>query len=152
MTSPGDPAHDAHDTATPPKPGAGAGESPGTHARRPPIPPSTTRPSLLDADLAPDEPDWPAQATTAIVNLVDQVRDKTTGPVLTVARGLVFGLLAAVLGVAVFVLALIFAIRLLTELTGRVWLSYLIIGAVFTIAGALVFSRRNSIPATKTAG
>lgn len=107
-----------------------------------PIPPSVTRESFLDAGNEPGEPDWPAQATELIVSLVGKVRDKTTGTILTVARGLVFGTLAAMLGLVVVVLLLISAIRLLTELTGHVWISYLACGSVLTIAGAIVFSRR----------
>ena len=38
--------------------------------------------------------DWPAQAADAIVNAVETVRDRTTTPIMKVARGLVFGVFA----------------------------------------------------------
>ena len=75
-----------------------------TDATRPPAsgdPTPTVAPQPLDVELVPPPPntsDWPAQATDTIVNLVDQVRAKTTGPAITVARGLVFGLIVGVLG------------------------------------------------------
>lgn len=95
------------------------------------------------------ESDWPAQATSTIVDLVDQVRAKTTGPAITAARGLVFGLIVAVLGVIVAVLLLVFAIRLTTEVLeliwdgSGVWLTYLIYGVVFVVVGAIVFGKRH---------
>jgi predicted tellurium resistance membrane protein TerC len=88
--------------------------------------------------------DWPAQATDAIVNVVGAVRDRTTGPITTIARGVVFGFFAAVLALAVVVLVIVAAIRLLDEvLPSGVWLAYLVLGVVFVIAGALVFRKRN---------
>jgi hypothetical protein len=47
------------------------------------------------ATSGPDE--WPAQAADTIVRVVGSVRDKTTGPAVTAARGAVYGLLAAIL-------------------------------------------------------
>jgi hypothetical protein len=88
--------------------------------------------------------DWPAQAADAIVNVVGAVRDRTTGPITTIARGVVFGFFAAVLGIAVAVMLIIAAIRLLDEvLPSGVWLAYLVLGTVVVIAGALVFRKRN---------
>ena len=46
----------------------------------------------------PARDDWPAQAADTIVRVVGQVRDRTTGPAITAARAVVFGLLAAILG------------------------------------------------------
>jgi predicted tellurium resistance membrane protein TerC len=72
------------------------------------------------------------------------VRDRTTGPITTIARGVVFGVFAGVLGIVVAVMLIIAAIRLLDEaLPSGVWLPYLILGLVFVLAGALVFRKRN---------
>lgn len=107
--------------------------------------------TTIDVELVPppaNSSDWPAQATDTIVNLVDQVRAKTTGPAITVARGLVFGVIVGVLGLIAAVLLLVFAVRLTTEVLvaiwdgAGVWLTYLIYGVLFTVAGALVFARR----------
>jgi hypothetical protein len=98
---------------------------------------------------APSTSEWPSQAADTIVDLVDQVRAKTTGPAITVARGLVFGLIVGVLALVVGVLALVFLVRLTTEVLeliwdgAGVWLTYLIYGVVFTAVGAYVFGRRH---------
>ena len=67
-------------------------------------PPSAPPGPPADVELVPPKPstsDWPAQAANSIVDLVDQVRTKTTGPAITVARGLVFGVIVcAVVAVA----------------------------------------------------
>ncbi len=77
-----------------------------------------------------------------MVNVVDQVRDKTTGPILTAARGLVFGVIVGVLIVIVAILVLIAVLRLLNEFL-PVWATYLLVGSLFTITGALVFRKRH---------
>jgi len=90
------------------------------------------------------EGDWPARAADAIVDVVGTVRDKTTGRITTVARGVVFGFFALVIGTAVAIMAIIAAIRLLDEaLPSGVWLAYLVLGVVSVLAGALVFRKRN---------
>ncbi|HEY6533157.1 MAG TPA: phage holin family protein [Acidimicrobiales bacterium] len=136
-------------------------ETPGTDEPSPsdpsaaPLPPPSAAPRPATGPTTsgiPVEPapqgglggDWPKQATDAIVNLVDSVRDRTTGPIGTVARGLVFGVFAGVLGIVVGVMAIIATVRLLDEiLPSGVWLPYLILGLVFVLAGALVFRKRN---------
>jgi hypothetical protein len=105
-----------------------------------------------EVELVPPPPntsDWPAQATDTIVNLVDQVRAKTTGPAITVARGLVFGVIVTILGLMAGILLLIFAVRLTTDLLelvwdgAGVWLTYLIYGVLFTLVGAYLFGKRH---------
>lgn len=89
--------------------------------------------------------DWPAQAADAIVNAVETVRDRTTTPIMKIARGLVFGVFAGTIIITIVVLAIIGVVRLLDEaLPSGVWLPYLILGVIFTVAGALVFRRRNA--------
>jgi hypothetical protein len=89
--------------------------------------------------------DWPAQAADAIVNAVETVRDRTTTPIMKIARGLVFGVFAGTIIVVIVILAIIGAIRLLDEvLPSGVWLPYLILGVLFTVVGALLFRRRNA--------
>jgi len=89
--------------------------------------------------------DWPAQAADTIVNTVEKVRDRTTGPIMTAARALVFGVFIGTVAITVVVLAIIGSIRLLDNaLPSGVWLPYLLLGAAFTIGGALLFRRRNA--------
>ena len=97
--------------------------------------------------------DWPTQATDAIVKVVGTAHDKITGPIQTVARILVYGLLAAILGVTAFVLLVILALRLVNNyLPGSVfgddhmWAAHLLVGIFFTSAG-LVLLRLAKRPA-----
>lgn len=93
--------------------------------------------------------DWPAQAADTIERFVGTVREKTTGPALTVARGIVYGTFAALVGTAVAVLAIIGAVRLLNNALPdavfgdeHMWATYLILGLVFLIAGIVCWTRR----------
>jgi hypothetical protein len=90
---------------------------------------------------------WPTQAADAVVKTVDTVRDKTTGPVQTGARGLVYGILASVAGTMVAVLVIIGLVRLLDAVQpfGNIWLPYLELGLVFSVVGYLIFRRRRRI-------
>ena len=107
---------------------------------------ATTPPSQATSP----EPDWAAQATDVVVNLVAQVRNRTTRPALLAARAVVYGFLAAVLGVAALVLLVIALVRFVDAyLPGDVWAAHLLLGGIFTIAGLLLWSRRRS-PALDT--
>jgi len=91
----------------------------------------------------PASPDWPAQAADTVVEFVDKVRDKTTEPVITATRGVVFGLVAAILGLIALVLLVLFLFRITdVYLPGEVWSAYLLWGVVFVVAGAILFARR----------
>jgi hypothetical protein len=85
-------------------------------------------------------PDWPVEAADAIERAVGAVRDKTTGPALTVARGIVYGALAIIVGLAAAVTAAIAAVRVVDvylpeSVFGEthVWAAHLIVGAVFVL-------------------
>lgn len=94
--------------------------------------------------------DWPAHAADLIVRVVGQVRDKTTGPVLTIARGIVYGLLAALLGGTAAILVAIAAVRGLDELIEAIvdsretWAAHGIVGLLFTAVGAFMWSKRRA--------
>ncbi|MDE0613436.1 MAG: hypothetical protein F4124_15770 [Acidimicrobiia bacterium] len=86
--------------------------------------------------------DWPEQATDAVVNTVDKVRDVTTGPVVNFTRllgYLVFGVFPLII---VLVLGIIAAVRGLEVATGRAWAAHGILGLVFVSLGAFAWSRR----------
>ena len=92
-------------------------------------------------------------SSNAIVNAVETVRDRTTTPIMKIARGLVFGVFAGTIIVAIAVLAIIGAVRLLDEvLPSGVWLPYLILGVLFAVVGALLFRRRNAPAPAPAAG
>ncbi|MDQ3384702.1 MAG: hypothetical protein M3503_01615 [Actinomycetota bacterium] len=89
--------------------------------------------------------DWPAQAADTIERVVGTIRSKTADPVERVARVLVYGLLAAILGIAVLVLFTIAAVRFIDAyLPGEVWSAHLLVGVLFTILGLVLWSQRGS--------
>jgi hypothetical protein len=93
--------------------------------------------------------DWAAQAADTIERAVVTVRDRTTGPALTVARAVVYGTFAGIVGLAALVLGTIGAVRLIDNYLpdaafgeDHVWAAYLIIGLVFVVAGVVLWLRR----------
>lgn len=99
--------------------------------------------AMADVSSRTDTRDWSDEATNKVVDLVERVRSSTTGPLLKVARGIVYGIVAAVLGITLVVVALIALVRVLDLLPGGVWLAYLILGVVLTLAGMIAWSRRS---------
>src|SRR5688500_851271 len=88
-------------------------------------------------------PDWTVQAADTIDRVVGSIRDKTAVPLTTVARALVYGLLAAVIGTAALVLFITGVIRVLdTVLPRGVWLPDLILGTLFTLVGFVLWRKR----------
>ena len=95
--------------------------------------------------------DWTVEAADRIESVVTTVRDKTVGPLTTVARGLVYGLLAGVLAVVLMVVSVIGTVRAAdvylfdrgTQTGGpHVWIADLIVGGILALAGLLLWSRR----------
>lgn len=102
-------------------------------------PPQTGKPPAGD--------DWTVHVADRIELVVETVRDKTTVPITKVARALVFGMIAAVLGTAAFVMLVILIIRLHVYLPfdppgRRLWTSYAVLGAIFVLAGAFIWRKR----------
>ncbi len=96
-----------------------------------------------------DADDWAKQATDTIVGFVDGVRAKTTGPAITAARGVVYGLLAALLGLGAAVLLSIGLVRALDAYLPdsvfgetHTWAAHLLIGALFSLVGLFLWSKR----------
>ena len=97
------------------------------------------------------DPNWAADIADTIERVVGTVRDRTTKPLVTASRGLVFGLLAAILGVVALTLLIIAASRGLQALLDiwfshavSVYVSYLIVGGIFCLGGLFVLSKRFS--------
>lgn len=93
--------------------------------------------------------DWPAQAADTIERVVGSVRDKTTGPAITVVRGIVYGTFALLVGTMVLVMLAVAAVRALDAYLpdavfgeDHVWAAHGIVGLVFALAGALLWSKR----------
>jgi hypothetical protein len=97
----------------------------------------------MPGPLDPRDPNWPVQAADAVERVVGTIRDKTTVPLTTVARGVVYGLLAGVMGAAVVVLLAIFAVRIVNVyLPEDVWAAHLVVGMFFTLIGLFLWSKR----------
>jgi tetrahydromethanopterin S-methyltransferase subunit F len=91
------------------------------------------------------ENDWVVTVTDNIDRVVSSVRDKTTRPAIVVARGLVFGVLAGVAGIAAVVLLAIGLIRLLNNVVpGEVWISEAIVGSIFVLVGFILMRLRRA--------
>lgn len=93
--------------------------------------------------------DWAAQIADSIESVVGNVRDKTTGPLLTIARAVVYGTFGGVVAIAVMILAVIAFVRLLDDILPNsvfgehhIWFVYLVLGLIFCIAGAILWRLR----------
>ena len=98
------------------------------------------------------DPNWATDTTDIIVSLIDKVRSKTTQNLVYAARGVVFGLIALIVGAFALTIALVMAMRglqslleLATTWERAVYLSYFIVGSVLSIAGVWLFKKRNTI-------
>jgi hypothetical protein len=85
--------------------------------------------------------DWAATVADTIENYVGLVRDRTTTALL-VTRAVVFGVMLVILGIAAIVLLWIAWITLITALVGEVWITDLITGGIFVLAGAFLMAKR----------
>lgn len=97
------------------------------------------------------DPNWATETTDKLVSLIDNVRSQTTQKVVYAARGAVFGVIAAMLGVLIAVIAVVGLMRGLQALLElavgwdrAVYLSYFIVGALFSLVGVVLFHKRNT--------
>lgn len=117
-----------------------------------PIPGPAPRPTLPTIPSLSGG-DWPAQAADAIVTTVEKVRDRTTVPIMKLARATVFGVFITTFVIVLCTLLIIGLVRLLDEiLPSGVWLPYLILGVVVTGLGWLLFRKRNASSASTGSG
>jgi cell division protein FtsX len=98
-----------------------------------------------------NNPNWATETTDTVVRLVGKVRDNGTTKVVWAARGLVFGVIAAFLGVFALVLVLIGLTRgvqsvfdLFLSRPRAVYASYLLVGGIFCLVGAFCFKKRGA--------
>jgi hypothetical protein len=87
-----------------------------------------------------------ARALDTIDSVVATVNDKAVRPAIVAARGIVFGVVIAVMGVAVLIVFCIGFIRVTSMYGHRVWISYLALGLLFSGIGAFLYSRRGVPP------
>jgi hypothetical protein len=104
-----------------------------------PVPNDTPQPVRGIPGLPPD---WPEQATQRIVATVDTVRSKSSGPAIKISRGVVYGLVAALVAAIGLPLLIIGLVRGLILLLNDAWLAYLILSVLFIGAGLFVWRLR----------
>ncbi len=89
-----------------------------------------------------DGGDWTVQVADTVERVVGTIRDKTAVPLTTVARGLVYGLIALVMAIAALVLVAIGLVRAVDAyLPEEVWSAHLLVGGIFCLAGAFLLRR-----------
>ncbi|MET0727264.1 MAG: hypothetical protein ABWZ76_03085 [Acidimicrobiales bacterium] len=115
-------------------------------------PRSVSDPVSSSTPAAPAD-DWPVQAADTIERVVGSVRDKTTGPAITVARWVVYGTFAIIVGTVAVVMVAIASVRILDVYLpdawfgeDHTWAAHLIVGTVFTLLGMFLWSKRSASP------
>ena len=89
---------------------------------------------------------WTEKALDTVDSVVASVNDRAVRPAIVAARGIVFGVVIAVIGITVVVLFCVGFIRLTTIAGHRIWASYLVLGLIFCAVGAVLYSRRGVPP------
>ena len=86
------------------------------------------------------------RALDTIDTVVATVNDKAIRPAVVAARGIVFGVIIAVVAITVVVLFCVGFIRLTTIAGHKIWASYIVLGLLFCAVGAILYSRRGVPP------
>lgn len=90
------------------------------------------------------ETDWGAIATEKFVSTVDTVKQRTTGPLLKVARAVVYGLVILVAALMLVILLIAGLVRALdVVMPGNVWSAHLVAGVLCLIIGMFAWSKRH---------
>ena len=87
-----------------------------------------------------------ARALDTVDTVVATVNDRAIRPAVVAARGVVFGVVIAVIGILTIVLFCVGFIRVTTIAGHRIWASYLVLGLLFSIVGAILYYRRGLPP------
>jgi hypothetical protein len=83
------------------------------------------------------------RATKIVVDFVELLRGRTTGPLLLVARVIVYGIALCATALVVATLVVITAVKATNNfLPGGIWSTHLLLGTLFTAAGGLLWSKR----------
>jgi hypothetical protein len=86
------------------------------------------------------------RALDTIDSVVATVNDRAVRPAIVAARAIVFGVIIAVIGITVLIVFCIGFIRVTSMYGHRVWISYLALGFIFSVAGVVLYSRRGVSP------
>ena len=93
--------------------------------------------------MAQEGKDWTTDILDRLDHYIAVVRSNTTDRLVKVARLVVFGVIALILGSMAGIVALIALIRILDVVLPReVWLPYVVLGAIFLGAGLFLWSKK----------
>jgi vacuolar-type H+-ATPase subunit I/STV1 len=93
--------------------------------------------------MAQEGKDWTTDVLDRLDHYIDVVRSNTTDRLVKIARLVVFGVIALILGTMAGIVALIALIRILDVVLPReVWLPYVVLGAIFLGAGLFLWSKK----------
>jgi hypothetical protein len=103
----------------------------------------------MTAEHGAGPPDWTVQAADTIDAVVGVVRDKATIPLRTIVRAVVYGVGVVTVVAVALVLVVVAGVRALAvylpvgRVSGhhRVWVAYLILGGIFTLAGLFLLRK-----------
>ncbi len=106
----------------------------------------------LDHEGIANDDDWPARASATIVNYVETVRDKTTGPALVASRYAVYVLAMVLIAFVLVILLFLLMVRVLVAATnelpfvddGETWMAYYVLGGLFTLVGVVMWRRKEA--------
>jgi hypothetical protein len=84
------------------------------------------------------------RALDAVDTVVAAVNDKAVRPAVVAARGVVFGVIIGVMAITIVVLLSVGFIRITTVylFDHKVWISYLVLGAIFSGGGFFAYTKR----------
>jgi hypothetical protein len=91
--------------------------------------------------------DLPNKALDAVDAVVALANDKAVRPAVVAARSIVFGVIIGVVALTIVVLLSVGFVRFTTVyfFNGKVWISYLVLGAIFCVGGAFSYSKRGVV-------
>ncbi len=103
--------------------------------------------------MAQEGSDWTTDLLDRLDHYIEVVRSNTTDRLVKVARLLVYGLIAVIVGTMAGVVALIAVIRILDVVLPReVWLPYILLGAIFLGLGLFLWSKKTAPAVGPTTG
>ena len=103
--------------------------------------------------MAQEGTDWTTDLLDRLDHYIELVRSNTTDRIVRLARLLIFGLIAAIVGSMAGVLALIAVVRVLDVVLPReVWLPYVVLGAIFLAAGMFLWAKRTAPTESQAVG
>lgn len=99
--------------------------------------------------MAQEGNDWTTDLLDRLDHYIEVVRSNTTDRLVKIARLLVYGVVAVIVGGMAAVVALIALIRILDVVLPReVWLPYVVLGAIFLGLGLFLWSKK-TVPAAR---